>query len=46
MQIFIVSFKNNFLDQSSCAFSWLNKRRGNIKMQGKTVGEKKKKKEK
>jgi len=29
---------NNFLEQSSCAFSWINKRRDNIKMRGKTVG--------
>jgi len=33
---FNVSF-NIFLEQSSCAFSWINKRRDNIKMQGRTV---------
>ena len=37
-----VSF-NIFLEQSSCAFSWISKRRGNIKMQGRTVKEKRKK---
>ena len=26
-----------FLEQSSCVFSWINKRRDNIKMHGKTV---------
>jgi len=25
------------MEQSSCAFSWINKRRDNIKMHGKTV---------
>ena len=33
---FNVSF-NNFLEQSSCAFSWINNRRDNIKMHGTTV---------
>jgi len=33
---FNVTF-NNFLEQSSCAFSWTNKRRDNIKMHGRTV---------
>jgi len=28
---------NNFLEQSSCAFSWINRRRDNIKMHGKTA---------
>jgi len=28
---------NNFLEQSSCAFSWRNKRHDNIKMHGRTV---------
>ena len=26
-----------FLEQSSCAFGWMNKRRDNIKMHGKIV---------
>ena len=33
---FNVSF-NIFLEQSSCAFGWINKGRDNIKMHGKTV---------
>jgi len=36
---FNVSF-NNFLEQSSCAFSWINKRRGIIKLHDKTVEKK------
>jgi len=33
---FNVNF-NSFLEHSSCAFSWINKRRNNVKMHGKTV---------
>jgi len=33
---FNVSF-NSCLEQSSCVFSWINKRCDNIKMHGKTV---------
>jgi len=33
---FNVTF-NIFLEQSSCAFSWINKGRDNIKMHGKTA---------
>jgi len=33
---FNVSF-HIFLEQPSCTFSWINKRRYNIKMNGKTV---------
>jgi len=35
-----IKFKSNkiqFLEQSSCVFSWLNKRHDNIKMHSKTV---------
>ena len=32
-----VSF-NNFLEQSICPFSWINERRDNTKLDGKTVG--------
>jgi len=33
---FTVSFEN-FLEQSICAFSWINKRYDDIKMRGKTM---------
>jgi len=33
---FNVSF-NSFLEQTSCAFSWINKRHDNTKMHGKAV---------
>jgi len=36
---FNVSF-NIFLEHSSCAFSWINKRFGNIKKHGTTVKKK------